>query len=297
VWIEPATSWRSPRPAYACVDPQTYGHRNRYGTGGVNKLPEEAKAERRQVIENNKAWRAAEPVRRDHIRTLLNAGKVPKGTLRFVTAEIMADPAEIGRGPDDLIAELAGVTAEATDTSLYRFGRTAGPALEAKATDARLPLVLLAQVAAAREQSMDVHTWRQTTASAEARWLTFLAGAGYPLSAIEQAVIDKVAAAGSPDDDETIVDESAPGEPSGEAAQLRAPHQRRERPAGTPGGPLSVRQHTDKQPRLRPCNSRRYENTIRRVIWMERFTIWSASTRPRRASSTCRTSCFRWSSV
>jgi hypothetical protein len=87
-----------------CVDPQTYGHCNRYGTGGENKLPEEAKAERREVIENNKAWRAAEPVRRDYIRSLLNAGKVPKGTLRFVTAEIMADPAEIGRGPDDLIA-------------------------------------------------------------------------------------------------------------------------------------------------------------------------------------------------
>ena len=206
----------APDPTYACVDPQTYGHRNRYGTGGENKLPEEAKAERREVIENNKAWRAAEPVRRDHIRTLLTAGKVPKGTLRFVTAEIMADPAEIGRGPDDLIAELAGITAEATDTSLYQWGRTAGPALEAKASDARLPLVLLAQVAAAREQSMDVHTWRQTTATAEARWLTFLAGTGYPLSAIEQTVIDNAGA--NQDPDEALVDEPAQDDPSGEAA-------------------------------------------------------------------------------
>jgi ParB family transcriptional regulator, chromosome partitioning protein len=216
VWIEKASSWHSPKPAYVCVDPQTYGHRNRYGTGGENKLPEEAKAERREVIENNKAWRAAEPVRRDYIRTLLNAGKVPKGTLRFVTTEIMADPAEIGRGPDDLIAELAGVTVEATDTSLYRWGRTAGPALEAKASDARLPLVLLAQVAAAREQSMDVHTWRQTTATAEARWLTFLAGTGYALSDIEQTVIDNVAAAGGRD--EAVGDEPLEDEPSGEAA-------------------------------------------------------------------------------
>jgi ParB family chromosome partitioning protein len=215
VWIEKATSWHSPSPAYACVDPQTHGHRNRYGAGGENKLPEEAKAERREVIENNKAWRAAEPVRRDHIRTLLNAGKVPKGTLRFVTAEIMADPAEIGRGPDNLIAELAGVTAKATDTSLYQWGRTAGPALEAKANDARLPLVLLAQVAAAREQSMDVHTWRQTTATAEARWLTFLAGTGYPLSAIEQTVIDNAGANQDPDE---ALDDAARDDPSGEAA-------------------------------------------------------------------------------
>jgi ParB family chromosome partitioning protein len=216
VWIELASSYYSPKPAYVCVDPQTYGHRNRYGTSGENKLPEEAKAERREVIENNRAWRAAEPVRRDYIRTLLNAGKVPKGTLRFVTAEIMADPAEIGRGPDELIAELAGVTTEATDTSLYRWGRTAGPALEAKANDARLPLVLLAQVSAAREQSMDVHTWRQTTATAEARWLTYLASTGYPLSAIEQAVIDKVGANQEPD--AALVDEPAQDEPPGEAA-------------------------------------------------------------------------------
>jgi ParB family transcriptional regulator, chromosome partitioning protein len=209
VWIE-TSSWHDPRPIYVCVDPQTHGHRNRYGTGGENKPPEEAKAERREVIENNKAWRAAEPVRRDHIRSLLTAGKVPKGSLRFVTAEIMADPAEIGRGSDEMIAQLAGITAEPTDTDLYRWGRAAGPTLEAKASDARLPLVLLAQVAAAREQSMDVHTWRSPTAQAEPRWLTFLAGTGYALSAIEQTVINKMAA--NDDREENPSTDASPGE-------------------------------------------------------------------------------------
>ena len=46
-----------------CLDPSAHGHRDRYQrtvrpAGGG--LPEEAKAERREVIENNKAWRAAE---------------------------------------------------------------------------------------------------------------------------------------------------------------------------------------------------------------------------------------------
>jgi hypothetical protein len=86
---------------------------------------------------------------------VLTAGKVPKSTVRFVTAEIMADPADIGRGSDEMIAELAGITAERTETDLCQWGRTAGPALEARASDTKLPLVLLAQVAAAREQSMD----------------------------------------------------------------------------------------------------------------------------------------------
>jgi hypothetical protein len=119
VWIE-TYSWQPSQAIYECVDPLTYGHRNRHGSGGLNKLPEEAKAERREVIENNKAWRAAEPVR-------------------------------------------------------------------------RLPLVLLAQVAAAREQSMDVYTWRKTRPEVEARWLAFLAGTGYTLSDIEQTVIDNAA--------------------------------------------------------------------------------------------------------
>ena len=146
---------------------------------------------------------------------MLAAGKVPNGTLRFVTAEIMAEPAEIGRGSDEMIAQLAGITAEPTDTDLYRWGRTAGPALEAKASDTRLPLVLLAQVAAAREQSMDVHTWRSTNAQAEARWLNYLAGTGYPLSPIEQTVIDKMAA--SVDDEEQPDTAEIPGnDPTGD---------------------------------------------------------------------------------
>ena len=218
VWIE-TYSWQEPRASYACLDPQAHGHRNRYGTEAETKPPDEVKAERREVIENNKAWRAAEPVRRDHIRTLLNAGKVPKGTLRFVTAEIMADPAEIGRGSDDMISELAGHEADPGETSLYQWGRTVGPAIEAKASDARLPLVLLAQVAAAREQSMDVQTWRSTIARAEARWLSFLAGTGYTLSAIEQAVIDNAATAESDGDGEAVpAYETGTGEPPADEA-------------------------------------------------------------------------------
>jgi hypothetical protein len=130
----------------------------------------------------------------------------------------MAGPAEIGRGTDEIIAELAGVTTEPTDTDLYRWGRTVGPALEAKASDARLPLVRLAQVASAREQSMDVHTWRNTSAAAEARWLSFLAQTGYRLSAIEQTVIDKASAASDDPEDQPSTDESPGREASSDEA-------------------------------------------------------------------------------
>jgi hypothetical protein len=144
--------------------------------------------------------------------------KRTKGTLRFVTSEIMADPAEIGRGSDEMIAQLAGISAEPTETDLYRWGRAAGPTLEAKASDARLPLVLLAQVAAAREQSMDVHTWRSPTAHTEARWLKFLAGTGYALSPIEQAVIDTMAANDDSEEDSATDNPAGEDRASGDAA-------------------------------------------------------------------------------
>lgn len=69
--------------------------------------------------------------------------------------------------------------------------------------------MLLAQVAAAREQSMDVQTWRSSTAQAEPRWLRFLAETGYPLSDIEQTVIDKMAA--RPDNEEPSDTSEVPG--------------------------------------------------------------------------------------
>ena len=47
-------------------------------------MTEEEKAERRTVIENNRAWDAAESVRVDFIKTLLKAKPAPKDTLRFI---------------------------------------------------------------------------------------------------------------------------------------------------------------------------------------------------------------------
>ena len=138
VWIEKATSWHSPTP-----EPTRALTRRPTGTATATAPAGRTSSPRRprpSAARSSRTTRHGGPPNPSAGTTSAprsTAGKVPKGTLRFVTAEIMADPAEIGRGPDDLIAELAGVTTEATDTSLYQWGRTAGPALEAKASDAR----------------------------------------------------------------------------------------------------------------------------------------------------------------
>jgi ParB family chromosome partitioning protein len=179
---------RPDEPEFFCTDPATNGHRDRYATSGrpaPTPLNDDEKAKRREVIENNKAWRAAEPVRRDFIRTVLARKTPPKCTLRFVTERIVGSPDRVGNGKDDLLADLL-----ATETG-NGYGRTVGSALLAHVTDARLPLALLAQVAADIEQGTDVHCWRNPTSDV-AGWLQFLASAGYTLSDIEQFVIDRV---------------------------------------------------------------------------------------------------------
>lgn len=181
------------QPDWYCLDPDGNGHRDRYKTtGGPTPTPmsDEAKAERREVIENNKAWRAAEPVRLDFIRALLARRTAPKGTLRFATVAIVSNPDRVGDGKDDLLADLLG--AEAGDG----YGRSVGKTHLAATSDARLPLALLAQVAADIERTTDVHSWRRPSEEV-ARWFAFLAGVGYTLSDVEQHVVDSVEGQGS----------------------------------------------------------------------------------------------------
>jgi ParB family transcriptional regulator, chromosome partitioning protein len=147
------------------------------------------------VIDQNRAWRAADPVRREYIKTLLARKTPPKQTLRYVTQVVLSRPERLSDGRDETLAELLGVACP------DGYGRQVGPAAVADASETRLPLLLLAQVAAAHESTMDVHIWRSAHPDA-ARWLQFLASTGYRLSPVEQLAIDTAAGAGEPHDSE-----------------------------------------------------------------------------------------------
>jgi ParB family chromosome partitioning protein len=147
-------------------------------------MTEEQKAERRTVIANNKAWDAATPVRGEWISRLIGRKTPPTGTLRYVTGEIMTSPDLVSRGSDEDLAALTGRTSDGPS-----WERTVAHQLVEAATDKALPLVLLAQWAAAIESDMGRHTWRHSDTRA-ARWLNFLAGTGYELAEIEQHIID-----------------------------------------------------------------------------------------------------------
>jgi ParB family chromosome partitioning protein len=177
---------RPDEPDFYCLDPAGNGHRDRYKTAGrptPTPMSDEDKEARREVIDNNKSWRAAEPVRRDFVRQLLARKTAPKGALRFAVTEIVGNPDRVGNGKDDLLAALLGTQVDAT------YGRSVGTALVQDIGEARLPLALLAQVAADIEQGTDVHTWRHPRPEV-ARWFEFLVACGYVVSDIEQYVID-----------------------------------------------------------------------------------------------------------
>lgn len=192
------SKWDLDDVAYYCTDPAGNGHTDRWaGTAShapaptvVNgKMTDEAKAARREVIEGNKAWRAAEPVRRQWIRDLLSRKTPPKSALRFAVTEIVSAPDRVGDGKDEMLADLLHKTQPG-----HSYGRHVGAAAVANVTEARLPLLLLAQVAADREQTMDEGTWRSVNPAA-ARWFAYLATTGYTLADIEQRVVDDATSA------------------------------------------------------------------------------------------------------
>jgi ParB family chromosome partitioning protein len=179
--------------AYLCLDPVGHGHidqpkgHSRTTSSAIDAaapgMNDEQKAERRKVIANNKAWEVANPVRCDYVTELLARRTAPKGTLRYVAEAIMADPAGLAAGDGDRVASLIG-----KETHPGAWDRSAALALASEATDARLPLVLLAQVAASVEARFgDRQGWRHPT-SALVSYLRFLAPCGYGLSEVEQEV-------------------------------------------------------------------------------------------------------------
>lgn len=174
--------WAPDQPVYLCTDPTGHGHTPRHSAAATPRQPlsDAEKADRRQVRENNAAWRAAEPVRRKWITDLLARRSAPKITLAFVAADLAHYRPPLSEPKADLVAALTGTKGT---NPFIKFTE--------HATQARLPLVLLAHVAASIEQRTGVHTWRRTDERVAA-WFEFLASAGYVLAPIEQAVVDQV---------------------------------------------------------------------------------------------------------
>jgi ParB family chromosome partitioning protein len=181
-----ATSRRVQRPVaeYGCDNPSKHGHVDRYSYGSPTTKPkaadmsdeerEKAKKARALVIENNKAWEASQPVRREWLREFATRKTPPKGTGAFLATALCQDAAEV----NDL-----GGNALAADwlkaKSNGGYGRTDLSPTKT-ATENRALVIALVQVLGGYEASITKDTWRHDgTTNATGRFLRFLQACGY----------------------------------------------------------------------------------------------------------------------
>jgi ParB family chromosome partitioning protein len=192
--------WRSYLGArYVCTNPKAHGHVDRYASNGsgydcgsarktaaemTDAEREAARAQRRDVIESNKAWSSAETVRQQWLRAFLTRKTPPKGAGAFLAATLTADA--------HLVSDTKA--ADLTD-DLLGLGRHTGyghnPDLLAaigEASDARAQVLALARVLAGCEAATGKHSWRNVSAHT-VRYLRFIQAQGYTLSPVERRAI------------------------------------------------------------------------------------------------------------
>jgi len=204
------SSYNPPVVTHFCTDPTSHGHTSRSqdsglpdlsgsgatGTDGANTSPEITPAPdpaRRLVIEGNKAWIAAANVRKRWLAgSLLARRTAPRDAMQFITTQLLEMPAPVR----DAIthASRSSLFQEITAGTIRHDGNTG------TWSAARLPIAILAVIAASYEERMDGDqgrfTWRtdrrftQCPRDDAGAYFRFLASVGYELSPIEQAVAD-----------------------------------------------------------------------------------------------------------
>jgi ParB family chromosome partitioning protein len=177
------------KPEYGCKDPAKYGHRDEYSSGKASRpaladLSEEqreaAKADRKLVIENNKAWASAETVRRSFLKTFANSKGIPKGAAALIATGITKDVGQFNyaQGSGALLADWLG-TDDLQD-------------LIEKAPEPRALAIALVRILAVYETNLSIRSWREDgTNNAAGRYLRFLQSVGYQLSDVELYAISK----------------------------------------------------------------------------------------------------------
>jgi ParB family chromosome partitioning protein len=181
-----AERWDGVAVGYVCTDWKKHGHVDRYDSGNSSQsgpMTDEQKAERREVIENNRAWRSAETVRREWLAEFAKRKTAPKGAAEYVARAIAADTHTLRSAAEKghaLACEWLGVR---TGPGQTMAGTVLTQAID-QATAGRAQHIALVLALAARESATGTHTWRRE--GTERDYLTALEAWGYTLSDVEQ---------------------------------------------------------------------------------------------------------------
>lgn len=188
---------------FVCTDPQSNSHLDRWANtnGGYDNKKravdmtdderEEARAERRHVIESNKAWRAATEVRRQWLGTFATRKTAPTGAETYL-ARVLAEGWS-HESPSSDAFTLAGFPAAEVNpawNSAYNQRRAVTAALES-ATPKRALHVALVLAVAMWETRTNPNTWRQRDEQTVVT-LAALKAWGYGIAEIEDRMLSEV---------------------------------------------------------------------------------------------------------
>lgn len=179
------------QPHYLCRDPQAYGHTDirpgphRHSPSTATETARDQQtAERREVIANNKAWAAAETVRRDWLRAFLARKTAPKDTAAFLAEAIAWCDFALRHALENgntLAHDLLGI---APVDGYDKRGTAVAEALRT-APDGRAHVVALGLILAAYEEATSRDSWRRHDLATR-RYLRWIQAHGYELADVEQ---------------------------------------------------------------------------------------------------------------
>ncbi|MFB0839973.1 ParB/RepB/Spo0J family partition protein [Arthrobacter sp. E44] len=156
--------------------------------GGSNAqkgpMTDEQKAERKTLIENNKAMVSATTVRREFVKSLLAKKQAPKGW-QYFTLHAITHHSETASGYEGKVAaEMVGAKVEESNAWAWN------PLREHVAkTTARPEFSLLALVCAGYEKTIAKDSWRSPSQT-HRDYLNQLVTWGYTTSEVEQIILD-----------------------------------------------------------------------------------------------------------
>ncbi|MEE1775630.1 ParB N-terminal domain-containing protein [Streptomyces sp. NPDC048210] len=216
------------KPIYFCTDPEKNGHTLKDAPDAAEEAEakEAARAERKKVIEQNKAARAAREVRTEFVAQLCKGKSLSDAAWTLVLTTVM-------NGSDTYRKFINRTQAKAT-AAVAQF--TTGPTPEDNADDpftaliqrtgkARRANLMMAQVAAAFEDEMHDKAWA-TKSHAQVMWLTFLEGEGYTLSTHESAILGRAAAPETaPTDPSSLTSKEEQQAPEADGPKEQAPEE------------------------------------------------------------------------
>jgi ParB family chromosome partitioning protein len=190
------------------------------------------KVERRRVIANNREWDSASTVRRDWLKGFLARRTAPRNAMTYIAVTLARAGHDVRRAMESghpSACELLSLTPAGSP-----FHGRPNPIAEAAvtATASRATMLTLAVLLGAAEDATHRQTWRNPSVDHRA-YFTALRDWGYPLSTVEQLVLDDAGDASGPTAPD--VDQAAPSAEEAGDVEVPDPGQAGDGPGDTAG--------------------------------------------------------------